>query len=395
MKNILLITLFISSISLFSIEFKYKFTESYRIESTVYQNVKFNRKIELSSVIMNKYSVNILETASDSAELRINHHVFQESKGLLAGFYTTHQNIKGDIIQYSNGQIDPITDQGFPAVQNIPYFPDKDIQIGESWTGIAIEYFDLKNGFNIDDVITTKFRVFYTYSGNKIIDGREMAIIKMSYNIYEKITPKFGWGDFYPVKISGGSKQVLTWDLEKGRPHSVDDDFFLDFTTSEGDLYTFNGNTDSQSWPKNELKGDDMKRLITKLESTPQTTVVESQDSVTITFNSLLFSPESSDIKEEVKQYMDSIGSTLKQMGDVNIRILGHTAIFGESDEGYLKDLSTRRARAVAEYMLEYGYLDKKSIEVIGLGGSKPVDTNDTKEGRSRNRRVEIDILKN
>lgn len=395
MKLFYIYCLLLFSFQLFSFEFKYNFNESYRIESTVYQNVLFNKKIELSSIILNKYSVNVIETFNESASLNVSLHVFQESKGLRQGFYTAHTSEKGEIIQYSDGSIDPITNKNFPAVQNIPFFPQRDIKTGESWTAMAIEHFDLKNGFNIDDIITTHFRVFYTYSGNTEIDGREMAIINMSYNIYEKITPYIDWGDFYPMKISGSSKQTLYWDIGKGRPYSVDDKFVLDFYTSTGDQYTFKGNTKSRSWPKNNLDGHGMLKLIKELESNPQTTVSNHEDYLTITFNSLLFDPESSVLKNSVKKYLDNIGSTLKSLGDVNLRILGHTALFGIIDEKYLEALSTGRARSVAEYLLQNGYMDRESIEIKGLGGSIPVDTNNTKEGRSNNRRVEIDILKN
>ncbi|MGL1892037.1 MAG: OmpA family protein [Spirochaetaceae bacterium] len=395
MRNLYILLFYFITIQLYSIEFKYNFSESYRIESIVYQNVKLNRKIQLSSVIQNKYRVEINDTYNDSAELNVTQDVFQESKGLTSGFYTNHQTTKGTIIQYSDGYIDPIDNLIFPAVQNIPLFPNRDVKIGESWTGMAIEYFDLKNGFGIEDYIKTEFRVFYTYHGNKLVDGQEMAIIKMSYNIFEKVKPYIEWGDFYPLKISGGSKQTLLWDIEKGRPHSVDDDFFIEFTTSTGDLYTFNGRTESKSWPKNDLRSKRMLALKETLEITPQTTVDEEEDYLKITFNSMLFDPESDILKDSVKNHLDNIGSALKEIDDINIRIIGHTALFGENDPKYLTNLSTRRARAVAEYLLEMDYLDKNSIEVIGLGGSRPVDTNDTKEGRSRNRRVEIDILKN
>lgn len=395
MKEISIIFFLSLSISLYSIEFRYKFNESYRIESTVYQNVLLNRKIELSSVILNRYSVNIIKDCGDYAELNVSHHVFQESKGFSSGFYTFHESEKGIIEQKYDGSMKTITNKYFPAVQNIPYFPDRDITMGESWTSMAIEYFDLNNGFSIDDIIKASFRVFYTYTANRIIDGIEVAVISMNYNIFENIKPYIEWGYFYPVKILGSSKQTLYWDIKKGRPYSVDDNFVLDFFTSTGDQYTFKGNTESRSWPKNNLKSDNMLALINTLEQVPQTTVTDNDEYLTITFSSLLFSPESSLILNEVEIYLDEIGNTFKTMGDVNIRIIGHTALFGKTDLKYLKDLSVKRARSVAEYLLENGFIDKKSIEIIGMGGSKPVDSNVTKEGRTLNRRVEIDILKN
>lgn len=385
----------VMNISVFSYEFKYNFSESYRIESTVYQNVLFNRKIELSSVILNKYSVNLIENYNTSALLDVSHHVFQESKGLASGYYTVHQSEKGEILQESNGNISKASNKFFPSVQSIPFFPSRDIKIGESWTAEAKEFFDLKNGFGIDDVIIANFRVFYTYSGNKVIDNIECAIININYNIYEKIQPYIDWGDFYPTKISGSSKEILYWDIKKGRPYKADDQFVIDFFTSTGDQYTFKGNTTSNTWPKNNLNTDNIRNLVTNLEKNPQTTVKESDDSLIITFNSLLFDAESSILMDSSKNYLDEIGQTLKSMGDVNIRILGHTALFGETNEEYLKNLSLSRARSVADYLVKNKYIDINGIEILGQGGDYPVESNETHEGRSKNRRVELEILKN
>lgn len=395
MKKILLLLFFILAVSVYTVELKFDFSESYRIESTVYQNVLFNNKIELSSIILNKYSVNIEEIYKNSAELFVKHHVFQESKGLKQGFYTFHESQEGFITQGADGAISNSSNRSFPAVQSIPQFPDRDLNIGDKWTIRTVEFFDLKNGFQIDDVISTEFLVFYTYRENRVVEGHECAVIDISYNIYEQIRPYMDWGDFYPVKISGGSNQRLYWDIKRGRPLAVEDKFFLDFFLSTGDKYTFKGTTESRSWPKNNLKSTEMLALIDDLEKQPQTTIEESDEYLTITFNSLLFGPESAILKDDVKVYLDKIGKTFKTMGDVNIRIIGHTALFGENDPIYLKDLSTSRARSVAEYLLQNQYIDQKSIEIIGQGGSDPVADNNTKYGRSLNRRVEIEILKN
>ncbi len=394
MKKICLILIFVS-FQLSALEFKYDFSESYRIESTVYQNRLYNNEIELSSIILNKIVVNVLETYENAAKLNVSHHVFEESKGLKHSFYTGHESENGEIYQYIDGSMDPITSKYFPAVQNIPTFPQIDIKIGESWSSMAVEYISLQNVFNIDHIVKANFRVRYKYIGNKQMDGRDMAIISIEYDIIEKIKPELEWGIYYPNTIDIKSRQTLYWDIQKGRTYSVDDNFVLKFFTSNFEEIAFKATTKSKIWPKNNLDGYGMLKLIEELESTPQTTVVDNDEYLTITFNSLLFDPESSKLKEGVKKYLDSIGSTLKSLGDVNLRILGHTALFGVIDEEYLDSLSTRRARSVAEYLFEQGYIDNKSIEIYGMGGNRPVDTNETKEGRSNNRRVEIDILKN
>ncbi|OQY39903.1 MAG: hypothetical protein B6229_02860 [Spirochaetaceae bacterium 4572_7] len=353
MRRLFLVVFTIFIFNLNAVNFKYKWDEGYRIESIVYQNVKLDRKILLSSTIMNRYKVEVVENRGNNAELEVTLAVFQQSRGLTE-HYIHQESETGIIVQNSNGLVDPISDPFFPAVQNVPQFPDRDIHIGDSWTGVAVEYFDLRNGFSIDDTVEAHFRVFYKYIGNRVVDGKEFAMIQMNYNIYEKFTPYIEWGEFYPVKISGGSKQLLLWDIEKGRPYSLDDDYHLEFQLSTGEIYAFTGTTESKCWPKNNLNGDKMLALIDNLKSTPKTTVTQDEEKVTITFNSLLFDPESVVIKDDVKGYS-----------------------------------------SVASFLLANKYVDKYSVEIIGKGGDEPVASNSSKEGRSLNRRVEIEILKN
>lgn len=73
--------------------------------------------------------------------------------------------------------------------------------------------------------------------------------------------------------------------------------------------------------------------------------------------------------------------------GDEKLQIIGHTDSTGP--ESYNQDLSERRAKAVADYLAEQGMSSDK-LAVKGMGESQPVAENDTREGRSMNRRVEI-----
>ena len=73
--------------------------------------------------------------------------------------------------------------------------------------------------------------------------------------------------------------------------------------------------------------------------------------------------------------------------GPVDITVVGHTDNIGS--EAYNQDLSLRRSKAVVDYMHANGLQDLK-FEQLGKGESEPVDTNDTAQGRAKNRRVEI-----
>ena len=72
------------------------------------------------------------------------------------------------------------------------------------------------------------------------------------------------------------------------------------------------------------------------------------------------------------------------------IRISGHTDNVG-SDE-YNQELSENRARAVYNYFRTKG-IPEYRMEVVGYGEARPIASNATEEGQSKNRRVEFEIL--
>ena len=85
---------------------------------------------------------------------------------------------------------------------------------------------------------------------------------------------------------------------------------------------------------------------------------------------------------------LDEIGTMLQEHEDLRLRIEGHTDSTGE-DEANL-GLSERRAEAVRDFLAEAYGIEASRLEVQGLGETKPIDDNETPEGRQNNRRVEL-----
>ncbi len=75
---------------------------------------------------------------------------------------------------------------------------------------------------------------------------------------------------------------------------------------------------------------------------------------------------------------------------NANIRIEGNTDSDGDAE--YNKELSMKRAEAIKKYLVENG-IDADQLEVRGNGESKPITSNQTKENRSLNRRVEFVVI--
>lgn len=97
-------------------------------------------------------------------------------------------------------------------------------------------------------------------------------------------------------------------------------------------------------------------------------------------------------IKPVSYEILQKVVQVLKENPTYNVEIIGHTDNRGGAE--YNLDLSQRRAKAVAKF-LENNGISKSRIKTAGYGLSKPIDTNDTVEGRARNRRVEFVVTEN
>ena len=102
------------------------------------------------------------------------------------------------------------------------------------------------------------------------------------------------------------------------------------------------------------------------------------------------FDTAKSIIKEESKGYLNQLADVLIETG-LRVEIKGHTDSVG-TDESNMQ-LSKDRAISVQTYLVQQG-VDPKKITYSYYGESRPMDTNNTPEGRLRNRRVEFELLK-
>lgn len=84
---------------------------------------------------------------------------------------------------------------------------------------------------------------------------------------------------------------------------------------------------------------------------------------------------------------LDRLTETAQRCPAANIDIVGHTDADG--DEGFNQALSEKRAQAVADYLIRAGLLADR-FKAAGYGSQQPVASNDTDEGKARNRRIEF-----
>jgi OOP family OmpA-OmpF porin len=108
--------------------------------------------------------------------------------------------------------------------------------------------------------------------------------------------------------------------------------------------------------------------------------------------NVALFEPKSSELTLRGKQLLDKnkLKAKNKFATAVYIEIIGHTDDVGSKKEN--QKLSKMRAQAVSNNLIKSG-VDPGKIIIVGAGASLPIASNQTKEGRAQNRRVEVVVL--
>jgi outer membrane protein OmpA-like peptidoglycan-associated protein len=102
----------------------------------------------------------------------------------------------------------------------------------------------------------------------------------------------------------------------------------------------------------------------------------------------IYFGFNSDRIRKESEPILREIADILDRNPDWTLSINGHTDNVG--GDAYNLDLSRRRSEAVHKALVERFGIAADRLTTGGHGASAPKDTNDTPEGRARNRRVEL-----
>ncbi len=103
------------------------------------------------------------------------------------------------------------------------------------------------------------------------------------------------------------------------------------------------------------------------------------------------FASGSASIPQTAYSSLNNAASIINSYPNVQIRIEGHTDSIGA--EALNQQLSQKRAEAVKNYFIRNAGIQRSLLSAFGYGESKPIASNDTEDGRFRNRRVEIILL--
>jgi outer membrane protein OmpA-like peptidoglycan-associated protein len=111
---------------------------------------------------------------------------------------------------------------------------------------------------------------------------------------------------------------------------------------------------------------------------------------IIISMSDLLFGFDKADLTPDLKTSLAKIAGILSVYTRCRVSVEGHTDNIGT--EAYNKDLSARRAKNVRDYLVAQSIAENR-LSFVGYGFKRPIATNSTKEGRAKNRRVDLVVI--
>ena len=349
-----------------------------------------------------------------------------------------------------DGKMSMVQDNGYPTFRSFPSYSSESLTPGESWKALGERAVDPLN----KGVFTRiPILVMYTFSGEEVYKGEEVFRIKAIWQTnygFSNSAVDFK-GDSSLKKALGGHKADIIVRKATGEAILIIDNVDETFFYSDGTQVNFKGNitlfteyppaveheklivalnriAKSDEIEKNKEKktekerGEDEK-IVKEAETLDKgdfegeknkggksetarikSPVEENDDKIKkddmvfektpaglrLSVRDIKFMADSAEILPSEKFRLDEIAKVLKLAPDSHFLVEGHTASTG-NPKGEMM-LSEERAKMVSQELTLRGISADKFI-YKGLGGKNPIDTNETSEGRAKNRRVEITIL--
>ncbi|MEM6261949.1 MAG: PA14 domain-containing protein [Bacteroidota bacterium] len=241
------------------------------------------------------------------------------------------------------------------------------------------------------------------------LDGRQLHDIKLEYQEQEgKAYVRLYWqfGNFAPMTIIS-QRFLFNFPEPKEEAGSYWDQLvrslqeayegIVEWWYEEEDQPTI---TSQDAWPHPPLQPDTLgllhdpppdqqsahrkpKKSMERFEGLTSGQVVRLQ--------TLLFAPSKYELNPTSLEELDKLAATLLHYKSLSVEIAGHTDQHPKSSVKGNLQLSEYRSQAVVEYLIEKGVSEER-LEAKGYGGTQPVASNATLEGRKKNRRVEFRV---
>jgi putative exosortase-associated protein (TIGR04073 family) len=226
-------------------------------------------------------------------------------------------------------------------------------KLGRGAAGVALGILEIPGN------IVQESRTNGAFSGATVglAVGAGKFVARELVGVYEIVTAPFeAPDDFAPIL-----QPELPWDY---------------FASDPGRAYGFGGSyLSEEAYELDRLRGVNVERRAGAL-------IVRFPENTLFAFDSANLTPAAA-------AHFREAARVLRENPDASIVIAGYTDSTGDS--GYNQELSLRRAEAVRAVLVREGVAAER-VELAGFGDASPVASNDTREGRASNRRVELQL---
>ncbi len=280
-----------------------------------------------------------------------------------------------------------------PNFRHMPMFPEQKVAPGDSWKApVHIKM----NNFSMPLLLVLESSYFFEKVEEK--DGKKTAIINYTIPVDKDLREKRFPTDI-PLKIIGQYTGTLEWNISENRPVESENRYNIMMLFARGKAgasIEFKMAIKEKNKIYDTVSKKDKKKQKEELEKEiPEDsgiTVDEEKRGLVLRLGEILFGFDKYTLRDDSENNLEKItGIIKKKYPDREIIVEGHTDNIGEKK--YNQELSEKRARSVAEYLGKRLGHDKISFR--GLGQDEPIADNSTREGRKKNRRVEIIIKLN
>ena len=301
-----------------------------------------------------------------------------------------HDSILSIFSINEQGEMEMFEDNGYPSFRSFPSYPQKEIKKGDVWSAKAERAVDPTGEGKI-----TRMPIYvqYTYSGDQNFNGRDVYLIKAQWATRYGTNTKYIDLDGDPelVTASGKHDAVIYLDKETGAALLIRDQVDELFTYKSGNKIAYKGTISLFTEYPSAVDTQEIMPVINRLVQEADIDYKDTDAGLMLVINDLQFVANKAELLPGEEKRLDQIATLLKKVPKNQILVEGHTARVGdESDE---MELSLERAHTIVKELTVRG-VSKDQFITKGSGGTKPVADNETPEGRARNRRVEITILK-
>ncbi len=277
-----------------------------------------------------------------------------------------------------------------PNLRHVPSFTGDDVKPGDSWKGpVNLILKNFSRPLNL--ILEAEYKLVSIETKG----SRNMAVIDYRFVIDKDLTRRRYPSD-YPVKIYGQNTGTILWDMDKNIPEDIREKHRIMLVFQKGRSFAsieFRMNMHSRGKlysPVAEKEKEKAKQELKKeLEKDKNIEVDSDKRGLVLRLGEVLFDFDSARLKKETVDTLDRVARVIKKKyPDREIIVEGHTDSVGKKK--YNMGLSLRRALSVADYLKAKGTGDKLSYR--GMGPDRPIADNTTREGRQKNRRVEVII---